>query len=111
MPCDGSCQNRVTKSEAVIDNYTIASNSGNEVYNIPTYVGAPLSTACERATIKGSIPDVINFFNYTTVNGAVATSEPTMGAPAASALRTYFNNRRIKDCLDGMVNYGSNCCS
>lgn len=44
-------------------------NSGNTGPSIPIKVGEPLSTACERAHITGSIPVVIHYPGYTTVNG------------------------------------------
>jgi len=44
---------------------------GNDVYGIPVKIGEPLSTACERATVVGSIPQVLIYGGGTFVNGAL----------------------------------------
>ena len=41
--------------------------SGHDERNIPVKPGAPLSTACERSSTKGSIPEVIRFPRVTLV--------------------------------------------
>jgi hypothetical protein len=53
---------------------------GNDSFFIPLLVGEPLSTACERANLIGSVPVILRWANFTTVNGAVATSKlPSAG--------------------------------
>ena len=54
-------------------------NSGNTGPSIPVKIGEPLSSACERATILGSIPVVINYPGYTTINGGVAPVKVSNG--------------------------------
>lgn len=39
---------------------------------IPIKIGEPLSSACERATVVGSIPVVIRHPAFTLINGGVA---------------------------------------
>lgn len=80
---------------------------GNQVYGIPQKVGEPLSTACERTTIVGQIPETINFPNFTTVNGAVAASIPSDGG--IQNMVEFFKSR--KGCYYDMNArlYGSTC--
>lgn len=62
-------------------------------YNIPLKEGFPLSTPCERATIVGSIPEIVRYPAYTMVfgEGAVAgvPSNGGIGTPVA-----FFKDRR-----------------
>jgi len=60
-------------------NCTPASSSGNDVYGIPLKIGFPLSTACERANIVGSIPQVIRYAGFTLINGGLLASKPSNG--------------------------------
>lgn len=54
--------------------------AGNDVYYIANKVGAPLSTACERAVGIGAIPEVIRYAGFTLVGGtAVAGSISNAG--------------------------------
>lgn len=50
-------------------NAPVGATSGNQ-YWIPLKVGFPLSSACERATVIGSIPEIIRYPGYTAVNGS-----------------------------------------
>lgn len=58
---------------------SIYDNSGNAVYGIPLKVGQPLSTLPQRFVGVGSIPSVINFGGFTTVDGALVTGVPSNG--------------------------------
>lgn len=49
---------------------TVYDYNGNPVNQIPVKVGEPLSTACERVTAIGSIPEVIRYAGFTLVAGA-----------------------------------------
>lgn len=59
MPCD-------TQNPAL---------GGNEVANIPVKVGEPLSSACERAHVVGSIPEVVYHPAFTVVNGGIPATK------------------------------------
>lgn len=81
--------------------------SGNTQYWIPLKVGQPLSTACERATIIGIIPEVIRYPGYTAVNGSPVAVQMSNGGIANKA--SFF--RRRSGCYgneSGQVG-GSNC--
>jgi len=90
MPCPSpQCPGGPGSSPApdVTDN---KNNSGNPVSGIPLKIGAPLSSACDRAKTVGSIPEVINFPGYTTVNGGVVAG--TISNGGICNMSAFFTN-------------------
>ena len=80
---------------------------GNITYNIPVKEGFPLTTACERATMIGSIPETIKFPGFTLVRGGVVTNRIASAGIAnmASFFKSrkgcyYDNNGRVSGCMD-----------
>lgn len=76
-------------------------------YWIPLKSGFPMSTACERATIIGSIPEIIRYPGYTTVNGSPVVVLQSNGGIANKAL--FF--KRQSGCYgsdSGQIG-GTNC--
>ena len=65
--------------------------SGHDERNIPVKPGAPLSTACERSSTKGSIPEVIRFPRVTLVAGGVAQARTTNGG--IRNMKSFFKTR------------------
>jgi len=57
---------------------------------IPLKIGFPLSSACERSTIVGSIPVVIPYANFTLVNGGIPAYAASNGG--ISNLGSFFKN-------------------
>lgn len=106
-----ACPSGVVKSTAVLNNYADPETNGNEVYNIPVKVGAPLSTACERANMIGSIPEVIRHPAFTVVNGAIPATKVSSGGISAGAMATIFNRRgSVNGCFGDSMLMGSSCC-
>lgn len=66
--------------------------SGHTEHNIPVKQGAPLSTACDRAGTKGSIPEVLRLPQVTLVAGAVSKTEPTNGG--IRNMKAFFKTRK-----------------
>lgn len=81
--------------------------SGNEVANIPVKIGEPLSTACQRAVTIGSIPQIINFANFTLVDGAIPTSKPSNGGIAN--MGSFFTSRKGCFYNEWSQDYGTTC--
>lgn len=55
-------------------------NSGNPVYGIPVSSGiSPLSTLTQRYVGVGSIPNVLNYANWTSVDGQFVAGIPSNG--------------------------------
>ena len=80
---------------------------GTEVQNIPIKVGEPLSNACERATIIGSIPQVLRYAGFTLVNGATVVN--LVSNSGIENMGMFFKTRR--GCFQDMNGRlaGSNC--
>jgi len=95
MSCQGVCD-------------CTAPEQGNLVSNIPVKIGSPLSTACQRATTIGSIPEVTRFANFTLVDGAVAIDVVSSGG--ICSIPSFFQTRR--GCFYDMNSRlsGSTCC-
>lgn len=53
--------------------------SGNPVSGIPVKVGAPMSTANQRAVVVGSIPQVLNMPWFTLVGCSIAVNKQSNG--------------------------------
>lgn len=70
---------------------SILDNSGNPVSGIPVKIGAPMSTLSQRFVTVGSIPVVLNYANFTLVNGALAATRPSNGGIAN--LASFFRTR------------------
>ena len=80
---------------------------GNDVQGIPVKPGAPLSTACERATEIGSIPEVCRLPWFTLVGGAAVSGKASSGGITNTS--SFFKSR--KGCYyskDGRLS-GSTC--
>lgn len=106
-----ACANSVVKSVASINQYADSETNGNDVYNIPVKVGAPLSTACERANIIGNIPEVIRHPAFTVVNGGIPARRVSSGGISEVAMATIFNRRgSVNGCFGDVPSYGSTCC-
>jgi hypothetical protein len=81
--------------------------TGNDVYGIPVKIGEPLSTACERATMVGSIPQVTIYGGATFVNGALVSGVVSDGG--IENLSEFFKARN--GCYYSMTArpFGSTC--
>ena len=74
---------------------------------IPIKIGEPLSSACERATIVGSIPEVVRYPAFTMVNGAVVEGVTSNGGIRNT--RSFFSAK--SGCYeDRNARLASNCC-
>lgn len=82
-----------------------ANNSGNDVYWIPLKPGFPLSSACERGTVIGAIPDVIRFPNFTLISGGVAANRVSNGGIGNPS--DFFT--KDVGCYGDLSQYPSNC--
>lgn len=107
MSCAGlACPSGPTTSAAA-STINVPNNSGNPVYNIPVKVGQPLSNSCERLGTVGSIPTVLNYANFTLVNGVAVGGIPSNGGICNMA--SFFKSRR--GCYHNKNAQGpSNCC-
>lgn len=65
--------------------------SGHEERNIPVKQGAPLSTACERSSTRGSIPSVVRLPQVTLVAGGVSETMTSNGG--IRNMKSFFKNR------------------
>lgn len=70
---------------------SILDNSGNPVSGIPVKIGAPMSTLGQRFVTVGSIPVVLNYANFTLVNGFAVSGVPSNGGIADTA--SFFRTR------------------
>lgn len=79
----------------------------NVTSGIPVKEGFPLSTACERATIIGSIPEVIRFPNFTLVRGGTVVNR--ISSAGITNMASFFKTRtgcfydkdgQVSGCLD-----------
>lgn len=80
-------------------------NSGNDVYWIPLKPGFPLSNACDRSHVIGSIPQIVRFPNFTLISGGVAENRTSNGG--IGNLSSFFTRR--DDCFSDVSQYPSNC--
>lgn len=88
-------------------NCTTPSQSGNDVYGIPVKLGAPMSTACQRASIIGSIPTILRYAGFTLINGGLLATKPSNGG--IGNLNSFFKNR--PGCYGENAQLsGSECC-
>lgn len=81
--------------------------SGNDTSYIPVKIGEPLSTACERASVIGAIPEVLRYPGFTLVGGATAATKISNGG--IGNLGSFFKTR--SGCyydMDSRLS-GSNC--
>ena len=69
----------------------ILDNSGNPVSGIPVKIGAPMSTLGQRFVTVGSIPQVLNYANFTLVDGGVVSGVPSNGGILSTA--SFFRSR------------------
>jgi hypothetical protein len=105
------CPSGVVVSTAVFKNYADPDTNGNEVFNIPVKEGAPLSTACQRANMIGSIPEVISYAGFTLIDGGVKANKVSNGGIAKAQMATFFNRRGSNQgCFGDIKFYGSVCC-
>ena len=74
----------------------------------PLKIGEPMSTACERSTRRGSIPEVIRFPKFTTVNGAVVAGI-TSSAGIAPASMVAFMRNNTGGCYNELTMQASTC--
>lgn len=75
--------------------------------NIPIKVGEPLSSACERATIVGAIPEVIRYPQFTLIAGGVYPRVTSNGGIRNT--RSFFASKN--GCYeDRNARLASNCC-
>lgn len=65
--------------------------AGNDVYGIPLKDGFPMSTACERAGITGSIPEVFQYPGFTLVARAAVTNR--ISSAGIANLASFFTPR------------------
>lgn len=79
----------------------------NPTYNIPIKEGFPLSTACERSTVVGQIPQILSYPGFTLKNGATMVNRISPGGIINIA--SFFasksgcfqdRNARIPGCSD-----------
>ena len=64
---------------------------GNETTQIPRKIGQPLSTACQRVSTIGSIPEVLIYPGVSLVDGGLITlSTPNGGI---SNMSSFFKSR------------------
>lgn len=82
--------------------------SGNPVSGIPVKVGSPLSSACERATLIGSIPEIVRFVNFTMVSGAPAINAIPMGG--ICNIPSFFKSRNGCFYNSNSRLSGATCC-
>jgi len=69
--------------------------------------GEPISSACERAGIIGSIPQIVRYPSFTMINGTVAAGQVSNGG--IRNLRSFFTVR--SGCYENdNVRLSSNCC-
>lgn len=71
---------------------SVPNTSGNDVYAIPVKIGSPLSTACERSKVIGSIPVVYNLPAFTLVNGGTVQNQ-TSNAGICN-MSSFFKSRK-----------------
>lgn len=86
---------------------TDLSKGVNPTYNIPIKEGFPLSTACERTTVIGQIPEIFSYPGFTLKNGATMVNRIS---PGGIVNMTQFfasksgcfqdRNARISGCAD-----------
>lgn len=69
----------------------ILDNSGNPVSGIPVKIGAPMSTLGQRFVTFGSIPQVLNYANFTLVGGMAVGGVPSNGGILNTA--SFFRTR------------------
>lgn len=77
-------------------------------YNIPIKWGEPLSSACERAGVIGSIPEVTRYPGFTTINGGVFFNVPSSGG--IGNLGLFFRNRGNGCYQNANARLASTCC-
>jgi len=70
---------------------TLNPQSGNDTYGIPIKIGEPLSDACSRDQVMGSIPEVLKYAGFTLVGGAPASSKISNGG--ISNIASFFKVR------------------
>lgn len=85
-------------------------NSVNAENHIPVKVGAPLSTLNQRATLMGSIPQVVNFAGFTLVDCGVVTNLVSNGGIKNPGL--FFKNPACgaSTYLNSNSQLAVNCC-
>lgn len=107
MSCETPCPLGPTHSDP-LDIINTPNTAGNTNAPIPLKIGEPLSTSCERATIVGSIPEVIRFPGFTTVNGAIAYPSRVSSGGICN-LTSFFRNHN--GCYENENNrLASSCC-
>lgn len=105
-----ACANCPSGTEVLDSTYTVLSEPYSKLSHgdqIPVKVGQPLSSACQRATVIGAIPQVIRYPSFTTANGAVLAS--AVSNAGISNLNAFFTNK--SGCYeDANARLASNCC-
>mgnify|MGYP001270047970 CR=1 FL=1 len=103
------CANSVVENAATYsETHETAAQVPTEV-GIPVKVGEPLSTACDRANVVGSIPRVIRYAGFTLVDDGAISSVPSNGGIADAKLVSFFNNEY--GCYKGNNSrLASTCC-
>jgi len=102
-----TCPAGTTTSDP-IDVINTPNNGLNPSPSIPIKVGAPLSSSCERATLVGSIPEVIRHPAFTTVNGAIAAPVKASSGGICN-LNSFFKN--YSDCYENDNNRLASTCA
>lgn len=93
MACS-TCTGRVSLGVANTNSYVETNVGGNEVYNIPLKVGEALSTACERANLVGSVPDITYYPQFTKVAGGVIGRSPFPAGFSEASLKIFMRAGR-----------------
>jgi hypothetical protein len=106
MSCN-NCPEGVVKVPVDTDAWQEPHSQVQTDVGIPIKVGEPLSSACERATIVGSIPEVIRYPWFTKIGGGVFAS--TISNGGIQNTKEFFSSK--KGCYeDRNARLASTCC-
>ncbi len=72
--------------------------------------GAPLSNACSRANISGSIPAVVRFPFGTQVSGGYVATQPSIGGFAKATPASVFWKTGSSNCYGNGNDFGIGSC-
>lgn len=74
----------------------------------PRKIGEPLSTACERANVVGSIPVVIRYPSYTLVSGGAVAGITSSAGISEDKMASFFTYN-LYSCYSQNARVASTC--
>lgn len=75
----------------------------------PLKVGEPLSTACERSSNLGSIPEIFHYPQFTVVGGEAVVGIPSNGGMSQARLSMFMTHKQ--GCYKNQfTRLASSCC-